>query len=83
MAASRGARFLGLAAAPTFALMALSTGAFGHQPDVVCMTTQVPSPLSGMTAMSLLMSAFHLGPWLELVSRRPVAPGPWSICRAR
>jgi hypothetical protein len=28
------------------------------------------SPLGGMVPMYLLMSAFHAGPWLKLISRR-------------
>ena len=28
------------------------------------------SPLSGMVTMYMLMSAFHLAPWLRLLSRR-------------
>jgi hypothetical protein len=29
-----------------------------------------PSPLAGMGAMYLLMSAFHSPPWLKLIARR-------------
>jgi hypothetical protein len=68
-AGTRVARWLGLAAAPTFALMALWTALAGGTPDVFCMAMQNPSPLGGMTAMYLLMSAFHLTPWLRLLSR--------------
>jgi hypothetical protein len=32
------------------------------------------SPLGGMVAMYLLMSAFHLAPWLKLISRRGNLP---------
>jgi hypothetical protein len=60
--------WLGLAAAPTFALMALGTALAGGTPDVLCMAMQHASPLSGMTVMYLLMSAFHLTPWLRLIS---------------
>jgi hypothetical protein len=63
------ARYLGLAAAPTFALMALWTATTSGTLDVFCMAMQNASPLNGMTAMYLLMSAFHLPPWLRLVSR--------------
>ena len=31
-------------------------------------------PIDGMTAMYLLMSLFHLPPWLRLARRRPWAP---------
>ena len=32
---------------------------------------QDASPLTGMVPMDLLMSAFHLAPWLRLFSSRP------------
>ena len=62
------ADFLYLAAAPTFALMALLTSVLGGgSPDALCSGA---SPLSGMVPMYLLMSAFHLAPWLKLISNR-------------
>jgi hypothetical protein len=64
------AGWLGLTAAPTFAVMALWTGLFGGQPDILCMATRDSSPMSGMTVMYLLMSAFHLSPWLKRISGR-------------
>ena len=70
-AASSGpAGWLGLAAAPTFAIMALWTGLFSGQPDMLCMAMQGSSPMSGMTLMYLLMSLFHTAPWLRLISSR-------------
>ena len=67
-AATGAADFLYLAAAPTFALMALLTGILGGgSPDALCSSA---SPLSGMLPMYLLMSAFHLAPWLKLISSR-------------
>jgi hypothetical protein len=69
-AASGAASWLGFAAAPTFALMALWTAFFSAQPDMLCMAIQGSSPMSGMTLMYLLMSAFHAGPWLRLISSR-------------
>ncbi|CAN7256227.1 hypothetical protein LJR220_001095 [Bradyrhizobium sp. LjRoot220] len=61
------ADFLYLAAAPTFAIMALLTSVFGGGSlDALCGA----SPLSGMVPMYLLMSAFHLAPWLKLLSQR-------------
>lgn len=66
VAAPGVASWLGLAAAPTFAVMALWTGAFGAQPDMLCAAMGDASPLEGMTLMYLLMSAFHLTPWLRL-----------------
>jgi hypothetical protein len=64
------ADWLCLAAAPTFAIMALLTNVFGgSQPDILCAADHT-SPLGGMTAMYLLMSAFHSAPWLKLIARR-------------
>jgi hypothetical protein len=64
------ADFLYLAAAPTFAIMALLTGVpGGGSPDALC-TIASASPLGGMVSMYLLMSAFHLAPWLKLISGR-------------
>ncbi len=63
------AQWLSLAAAPTFAIMALLTGVLGEgMPAMLC--SHDASPLSGMTAMYGLMSAFHLTPWLKLISGR-------------
>lgn len=63
------AKWLALAAAPTFAIMALVTGAFGENtPAMFC--AHDASPFSGMAAMYGLMSAFHLTPWLKLISGR-------------
>ena len=63
----RAADWLGLAAAPTFAMMALLTGIAGGQPDILCSAAAHMSPLSGMIPMYLLMSAFHSRPWLMLI----------------
>ena len=64
------ADWLCLAAAPTFAIMALLTGVLGGgSPDALCSVAGA-SPLSGMVPMYLLMSAFHLMPWLKRISSR-------------
>ena len=68
--ARRAADWLCLAAAPTFAIMALLTVVFGSQ-DVLCAALHNASPLNGMAWMYLLMSAFHSAPWLKLIARRP------------
>jgi hypothetical protein len=60
---------LSFAAAPTFAAMALLTVFGGASPDALCSIAGA-SPLGGMVPMYLLMSAFHLAPWLKLISRR-------------
>ena len=64
------ADWLSFAAAPTFVIMALLTGVPGHgAPDMMCSAAHA-SPLSGMVVMYLLMSGFHLSPWLRLISGR-------------
>src|SRR5256885_3174890 len=66
-AATGAADWLYLAAAPTFAIMALLTGVLGGgPPDVLCSAARAALPLSGMVPMYLLMSAFHLAPWLKM-----------------
>ena len=55
-----------LAAAPTFAAMALVNAAYDGR-DMTCMAGA--SALSGMAPMYLLMAAFHLAPWLRLMAR--------------
>ena len=77
-AARAAADWLSLAAAPTFAMMALLTGVLGGgMPDMPCAAVHQASPLSGMAPMYLLMSAFHSAPWLKLIStRRSGASGP-------
>jgi len=78
-AARRLANGLYLAAAPTFAMMALLTGVLGGgSPDALCSTAGA-SPLGGMVPMYLLMSAFHLAPWLKLIGgRMPILPADAS-----
>jgi hypothetical protein len=69
-AALGAAGWLGLAAAPTFAAMALMSCAPGAGADVMCSAMHGGSPLSGMIPMYVLMSAFHSAPWLKLISHR-------------
>ena len=65
------ADWLCLAAAPTFAIMALLTGVLGGDPwDMLCSGAQDASPLNGMVLMYSLMSAFHSAPWLKMISGR-------------
>jgi hypothetical protein len=68
---SKGAAdILYLAAAPSFATMALLTCVLGDgSADVLCSTAGT-SQLNGMAPMYLLMSAFHAAPWLKLISSR-------------
>ena len=64
------ADWLCLAAAPTFAIMALLTGVLGGgPPDMFCAGSHDASPLSGMVPMYVLMSTFHSAPWLKLISQ--------------
>jgi hypothetical protein len=64
------AKWLHFAAAPTFTTMALLTVVFDSAaPSVLCSAAS-SSTLDGMAPMYLLMAAFHLGPWLRLISRR-------------
>ena len=70
LAAPGAAGWLGLAAAPSFALMAVLTAfGVGGQAEVICSTMQHDAPLGGMATMYLLMSLFHLPPWIRLVRR--------------
>jgi hypothetical protein len=63
--------FLSLAAAPTFAAMALLSARPGGGPlEALCSAAHDASPLSGMVAMYVLMSVFHLAPWLKLIAGR-------------
>jgi hypothetical protein len=63
------ADWLSLAAAPTFALMAVVTGILDsgtHQ--LGCTAAMHMSPLTGMIPMYTLMGAFHFTPWMKLFS---------------
>jgi hypothetical protein len=70
-AAARGpADWLCLAAAPTFALMAVLTAFGGGPADILCSPSHGASALSGMAPMYALMSAFHSPAWLKLIAGR-------------
>lgn len=61
------AGWLSLAAAPTFAMMALLAALFEDgQIAALCTQPGLPSPLAGMAPMYLLMAVFHLVPWFRL-----------------
>lgn len=62
------ADWLSLVAAPTFAAMALMTAAFGGGVEPFCSVSRHGSLMSGMVPMYLMMGAFHLAPWLRLIS---------------
>jgi hypothetical protein len=55
--ALHGADWLALAAAPTFAIIA-----------VLLWSGRLPSLLDGMVSMYLLMSAFNVAPWLKVTA---------------
>lgn len=61
---------LSLAAAPTFAIMALFSAIPGGPPATLCSGAHDASPLTGMAAMYVLMSTFHSAPWLKLFFRQ-------------
>ena len=70
---ARGAAgWLALAASPTFGLMAWIAANDTH-PVALCTAGSSLLPIHDMTAMYLLMSLFHLSPWLGLASGRPGA----------
>ena len=56
-------RWLSLAAAPTFAVMALLTAISDSPPQMLC--SAAGSHFGGMVPMYLLMSLFHSAPWLK------------------
>ena len=58
---------LRLAAAPTFLLMG-AISAFSAPGMIICTATMPWSPIGDMALMYLLMGAFHLSPWLKLLS---------------
>jgi hypothetical protein len=59
------AGWIGLAAAPTFALMAWIVATDAPR-IALCHSASAMPPVDGMTWMYLLMSLFHTPPWLRL-----------------
>jgi hypothetical protein len=65
-----------LAAAPSFAIIALLSGVLGGSPpDMLCSAMHDASPSSGMALMYVLMSSFHTAPWLKPMSGRRSSAG--------
>jgi len=78
-AALRAANLSCFAAAPGFAIMALLTSVFdGNPTGMLCAAAHGASALSGMVPMYVLMSVFHLAPWLRLIARRTTPRGARS-----
>lgn len=73
--ASLVTRGLALMASPIFAVLGLWTGLVGDLPQMVCHSMPGSSTISGMSVMYFLMSAFHVSPWLMLIS------GPERSCK--
>ena len=63
-------KWLHLAAAPTFALMALSNVVLDRNAPTALCSGGATFGLGGMAPMYLLMAVFHTTPWLKLISRR-------------
>ena len=63
---ARAADWLALAAAPTFAAMAVVTAMAGEGPMAGLCSAMGGGPLTGMAPMYLLMSVFHAGPWIRV-----------------
>ena len=63
------AGWIGLAASPTFAVMAW-IAATDAPAIAICSSTSGMLPMDGMARMYLLMSLFHVSPWLKLALDR-------------
>lgn len=61
---------LAFAASPVFGLMAWIAASNGSAMPF-CGALPGSMPISGMTTMYLLMSLFHVSPWLKLASGHP------------
>lgn len=75
------ADWLSLAAAPTFAGMALLTAILGGGPlEMLCAAgPEGATLLTGMVPMYVLMSAFHGAPWLRLLPRVTSRKAPMPV----
>ena len=70
LAARDSTGWIGLAAAPTFALMAWIAATDAPR-ITLCASTSAMPPIDGMAWMYLLMSLFHVSPWLRLAYPTP------------
>jgi hypothetical protein len=64
--------WIGLAATPTLALMAVISAV--RAPGMPLCSAAPSAGIDDMALMYLLMSLFHLPPWLRLLSRRFASP---------
>lgn len=73
--ARTGERWLALAAAPTFALLAVVNLLAGDShAGLLCWQAQPSWVPTGMTPMYLLMAVFHISPWFSLWDRAALRP---------
>ncbi len=63
------ATWLSYVAAPAFATMAVLGGVLDDESASICSSNHGGVPLMGMVSMYVLMSIFHLGPWLKVVAK--------------
>jgi hypothetical protein len=68
----RIAAWLGLAATPCFACLALIS-AIGGGGNPVCSGSRGIAGVDSMTAMYLVMAVFHLRPWLQCAALQDLA----------
>jgi hypothetical protein len=74
ISAPEAAEWLGLAAAPTLAAMALATAVASDGPMGALCGPAGGWLGDGMAVMYLLMSAFHVSPWLKRMGGRGDEP---------
>lgn len=72
---ANAASWLSLAAAPTFALMAWIAATNASRISICSLAPEM-LPVDPMALMYLLMSIFHIAPWLKLFSGRLSAVQP-------
>ncbi len=75
-------RALRLASAPTFGGMAVVSAAQNADP-AICSAASGEPVLSGMTVMYVMMSLFHLHPWLTVIPTRLAVSGTSTIRQER
>lgn len=71
---------LALSAAPAFAAMALLSAVAGHGQGPMLCAPADETALGGMVTMNLLMSLFHLPPWLRRIGPAG-SPAPQDASR--